>query len=233
MIIQDVILKIEQRLNKKATSDYDNVPVFEQIEAYNKATINVVLRLHGLNNMYKHGVESTRKRVEDLKFLINKDPLKLRVTRKDGYYLTENMPADYLLYIRSYSIAKNEQCPGKQITNYLGEESNINTLLGNDNTNPNFEWGETVITLVDHNIKVYTENKFDIVNVYLTYLRYPRKVDIQGYIKPDGSNSTNIDPDLPDYIVEMCIDEAVRIISGDIENQFGNSMAQQNLSQDE
>ena len=65
MIIQDVILKIEQRLNKKATSDYDNVPVFEQIEAYNKATINVVLRLHGLNNMYKHGVESTRKRVED------------------------------------------------------------------------------------------------------------------------------------------------------------------------
>lgn len=233
MIVQDIILKIEQRLNKKSTHDYDNVPIFEQIEAYNKGTLNVILRLYGLNNIYKTGVESTRKRIEDLKFLINKDPLKLKVIKKDGYYLTENMPDNYLLYVRSFSTAKSKSCPYKKINNYLGEESNINTLLGNENTNPNFEWGETIVTLADHAIKIYTEDKFDIINVYLTYIRYPRKIDIEGYIKADGSNSTNIDPDLPDYIVEMCIDEAVRIISGDIENQFGNSIAQQNLSQEE
>lgn len=233
MIIQDVILKVKQRLNKKDTSDYDNVPVFEIIEAYNKATTNVVLRLHELNNNYKAGFEATRKRVEDLKFLINKDPLELNVVKKSGYYLTENMPANYFIYITSYSLGKTKECSGKRIKNYQGEESSINTLLSNQNTNPNFEWGETVVTLAENNMKVYTQDKFDIVNVYLTYLRHPQVVDSQGYIKVDGTPSVNIDPDLPDHVVEMCIDEAVRILSGDIENQFGMQQSDQNLAKSE
>ena len=78
-----------------------------------------------------------------------------------------------------------------------------------------------------------TQNKFKINKVYLTYLRKPRNIDIVGYIKQDGTSSTTIDPELPDDIVEMSIDEACRILSGDMQNQFSNQIAQQNLQNSE
>ena len=233
MKIQDVVLKVKQRVNKKDTQDYDNIPVFEIIKDFNKAQLSVLNRLYGANNNYKQGFEATRKRVEDFKYLLTDDPLRLSVTRKKGYYLTEELPDNYFRYVRSTTTASNPYCKLKELFNYQGEESNINTILGNENMNPNFEWGETVVTLVKNKIKIYTQDKFSVIHLDLTYLRKPKEVDIQGYIKLDGTPSVNIDPELPEDVIEMCIDETARIIQGDIQNQFGNQIAQQNLQLDE
>ena len=116
---------------------------------------------------------------------------------------------------------------------YLQEESNLNTLLRNEHTNPSFEWGETIGTIAGDNIKVFTLDKFEISKIFLTYLRRPRAIDIPGYLKQDGQPSSQIDPEIPDNIIEMCIDEAVRILSGDMQNQFSNQISQQNLQMSE
>ena len=83
------------------------------------------------------------------------------------------------------------------------------------------------------NIKVFTLDKFEISKIFLTYLRRPRAIDIPGYLKQDGQPSSQIDPEIPDNIIEMCIDEAVRILSGDMQNQFSNQISQQNLQMSE
>jgi len=229
----DIALKIKYRLNKVDTQDDENISVYNIVEAYRKAEINIVNRLLGKNNVYKTGVESTKKRVDDLKILINEVPKQLNVTKKTDFYLTENLPKDYLQHIRTTCTAKTKECLKKDIFIYLQEESNINTLLKNEQINPNFEWGETIGTLVGNKFKVYTQNKFDIDKVYLTYIKIPRSIDIPGYIRQDGTPSIQIDSELPDNVIEMCIDEAVRILSGDMQNQFSNQISQQNLQMSE
>lgn len=229
----DIALKVRQRTNKKDTQDDQNIPIYEIVEAYNKAQLNVVNRLYGRNNNYKSGIESTRKRVDDLQPLVNTTPVSIGVTKMDNYYMTDSIPDNYLHYISSTCIGKTETCANKKIIIYMQEESNLNTLLRNDMINPNFEWGETIGTMAGDKIKVHTLNKFEIINFYLTYLKRPISIDIPGYIKQDGTPSTLVNPDLPDDIIEMCIDETVRIISGDIQNQFTNQMAQQNLQMSE
>lgn len=229
----DIFLKVKQRLNKSDTQDDENIPPYVVVESYNKACLNILSRLISKNNIYKTGLESTTNRVDDLQVLINSEPLKLSVDKKDNFFLSENLPENYFRYIRTYCKAKNSNCGIKDIKIYLQEESNLNTLLDNDNVNPSFEWGETIGTIADNKIKVFTSNKFDIQNIYLTYLRKPIKIDIIGYIKQDGSQSTNIDPDLPEDVVEMIIDETCRILSGDIQNQFSNQISQQNLQMSE
>ena len=229
----DIALKIRQRLNKADTQDDENLPIYVIVEAYNKGQLNIVNKLSSKNNTYKTGVESTIFRIDDLQCLINSELKTLSTVKKSDHYLTELLPDDYLRYIRTFCICKVPNCNSKEIFIYLQEESNLNTLLNNDLINPSFEWGETIATITENKLKVFTQNKFEINKVYLTYLRKPRAIDITGYIKKDGSLSTNIDPELPDDLVEMSIDEACRILSGDMQNQFSNQIAQQNLQNTE
>lgn len=46
---------------------------------------------------------------------------------------------------------------------------------------------------------------FEVDTVYLTYYRYPKEVDIEGYVKSDGSNSTDIDPELDDKLIGIIL----------------------------
>lgn len=229
----DIAIKVKNRLNKIDTQDDENISVYNIVEAYNKAQLNVVNRLYGKNNNYKTGVESSKKRTDDLKVLINPEPITLSVMKKDGYYLTQNMPSDYFHHVRTICIAKTFKCAKKELFVYLQEESNLNILLKNEYVNPSFEWGETIGTIVGNKLKIFTQDKFDVIKVYLTYIKRPRQIDIPGYIKLDGQPSTRIDPELPDDIIEMCIDETTRILSGDMQNQFSNQISQQNLQMTE
>lgn len=229
----DIALKVKYRLNKVDTQDDENISIYNIVEAYNKAQLNIINRLLSKNNNYKTGVESTKKRIDDLKNLVNEEPKTLSVQKKSGYVITENLPKDYFHHIRTTCLAKNNLCSKKDMFVYLQEESNINTLLRNQHINPSFEWGETIGTLVGNKLKIYTENKFDVDKAYITYIKFPKNIDIPGYIKKDGSLSTQIDPELPDDIVEMTIEESVRILSGDIQSKFSNQISQQNLQMSE
>lgn len=225
----DIALKIRQRLNKVDTQDDENLPLYVIVEAYNKGQLNVVNRLLNKNNIYKTGAESTINSVDDLQILLNSEPKVLASTKKEGYYLTETLPENYLRYTRTTCIGRTSKCKAKELFIYLQEEANLNTLLDNNLVNPSFEWAETIGTIAENKIKVFTQNKFEINKVYLTYYKKPRSIDIEGYIKKDGNPSTTIDPELTDDMVEMSIDEACRILSGDMQNQFSNQIAQQNL----
>lgn len=233
MTTREIIIKVKKRVNKDDTNDFDNLSLFSIIEAYNKAQLNVVNYLSGLNNIYKSGIESTTKRIDNLSTLLNPTPLELTVTKADKYYISQSFPQNYMRYVSSYSLAKNNKCDSKRILHFPYEEGNIELINRNDNQNASFEWGEAPITIANNQLKIHSNNQFDVLNTYLTYLKYPINIDIQGYIKQDGTPSTTIDPELPDDVVEMCIDETVRIIQGDIQNPLGIQVAMQNIQRNE
>ena len=83
---------------------------------------------------------------------------------------------------------------------------------------PSFEFEETFHTLLGNKIRVYTNNDFQVENINLIYYRLPREIDFQSCERVDGKSPRNIDPEFKDDIVEIIIDEAVSILSGDIES---------------
>lgn len=230
---REIIVKVKKRVNKEDTDDYDNLSLYSIIEAYNKAQLNIVNYLTGQINQYKQGNEATFRTIDRLSSLINKTPLELSVTKEKDYYYTEDFPDEYFKYVSSYSEGFTDKCSGKKIFHIPIEEANIHLITRNDNQNASFEWAEAPITVAESKIKIHTDNKFNIKKAYLTFYRYPINIDIAGYTKQDNTPSTTINPELPDDVVEMCIDEAVRIIQGDIQNAAGIQIANQNLQRAE
>jgi hypothetical protein len=79
-------------------------------------------------------------------------------------------------------------------------------------------------------LTVYTDGKFTIEQVYITYLRYPLSIDVQGYVKFDGSNSVNQNCELPEYAKPDIVDLAVKFAAQSNDNQAQAVFAEDRLT---
>jgi hypothetical protein len=211
-------IKFDQRLNKLDSMDYDNISCWQKTEAFNKAQIEWVRRqLYGINQR-KEGAEQSGGLVDDLQKLLVELPLTM--INKDVYYECKALPKDYLHYVRVDCKAKSDCCPERDITVYHAEEHNISQFLRDDNRKPNFEWAETLSTLINNKIRVYTNKEFIITKTHVTYYRLPKHVQILGCIDPSNGFAFAKDQECEfrDDIAEIILDEAVAILAGDTEN---------------
>lgn len=212
-------LKVKQRLNKLDSNDYDNIECWQIVEAFNKGQVAWCRRnLHGLN-VKQTGDEQSKRRIDDLQIILSEVPITL--DKKDGYYESVGLPANYFEWKRVSGKAINDCCNDpRRMVIYLAEEANVDELLRDKNKQPNFDWGETFCTLKDGNLRIYTNNEFDIPDASLSYYRQPRRIEITGCSNPYTLQTSTVDVEceFKDDIIELFIDEAAKILAGDIES---------------
>jgi hypothetical protein len=224
-----ILYKVKQRLNKLDSNDYDNIETVQILEAFNKASVDWPRRqLHG-TNLSKTGDEQTKRRIDDLQVLLREIPLTLQ--EKDKYFGSTNWPDNYFEYKRVSFNAKSDCCDRNDWVTYLVEEANIDIYLRDEYRKPNFEWGHTLITLVNNQVKIWTNNDFEIEDARLTYYKQPRRIEIQGVTNPYTGllSATEVESEFKDDIVEVLIGETVKILAGDIENVAGVQIADKSV----
>lgn len=218
MVNSAILIKVKQRLNKLDSGDYDNIQDWQIVEAFNKGQVDWCRRnLHGLN-IVKEGDEQSTRRIDDLGKLLTTTPLP--PVNKQTYFEIDK-PTDYLQWKRVSVKAKNDCCEDpKPMVVYFTEEGNIDLLLRDKNKKPNFEWGETFCTQEGSKIKIYTNGEFEIADVKLTYYKQPRRIQISGIfdIYTNTTPVADVTSELKDDLVEVLIDETVKILAGDIES---------------
>lgn len=221
-------IKIKQRLNKLASLDYDNIECWQIQEAFNKAQLQWMRRqLYGIN-IRKEGHEQSSGLVDDLQRLMIHQ--KLTLEDKDIYWQV-SLPSDYLHYVRTDVFGQTSCCDERRITVYQVEESNISVILDNKDKRPNFEWAETVSTVINNTLRVYTNNEFDISKCYLVYYRKPLEIQIAGCrnISDGLIIGTDQECEFNDDVAELIADEAAQILAGDIESVTQFQREQQNV----
>ena len=221
-------IKIKQRLNKLASLDYDNFECWQVQEAFNKAQLEWVRRQLYSINIRKQGEEQSSGLIDDLQRLMKHELV--TVANREIYY-SGSLPTDYLHYVRTDVFAKKECCPERRMTVYEVEEANISIILNNKDKQPNFEWAETVATLVGNKVRVYTNKLFDITQCHLTYYRKPIEVQFSGCIDPSTGNTFIADQncEFNDDVAEVICDNAAMILAGDIESVTQYQREQQNV----
>ena len=213
-------LKTKERLNKLASSDFDNLQPWMIVEAFNKGTVNWCRRqLHGLN-IKQMGDEQSKAKIDDLQVLLKEETVQL-ANRDLFVETTLVLPSDYFEWKRISANARNECCAdSRKMVIYLAEEGNVDELLRDINKQPSFEWGETFCTLKGNKVRIYTNNKFTLEPAILSYYKQPRRIEILGVVDPYTTviSTVDIESEFKDDIVELLIDEGVKILAGDIES---------------
>lgn len=227
-----IFLKVKQRLNKLASNDYDNIECWQVVEAFNKGQVEWCRRnLHG-TNLKQEGDEQSKRRIDDLQRLLKPTPLVL--ADRQLFFESPALPLDYMEWKRVSANATDACCDKpRRMVIYLAEEANVDELLRDKNKQPSFEWGETFCTLIDNKLRIYTDGKFSIANTELYYYRQPLRIQMINCVDPYTQQVSTIDVqcEFKDDLVEVFIDEAVKIIAGDIESLNQMQRASQSVEQ--
>lgn len=115
------------------------------------------------------------------------------------------LPDDYLWFSNIKGSFSYNGCEIGDFVMWEAKNENVHELLGDDNNKPSFDYRETFYTIGDGKVVVY-EDGFLTDEVRMTYYRNPVRVDLAGYINAAGDRSTDIDPELPDPLVEEILD---------------------------
>lgn len=225
-----ILLKIQQRLNKLASNDYDNIEPWQIVEGFNKGAVAWCRRqLHGMNQK-QEGDEQSKRRIDDLQIILQDQPITL--ARRDRFYETTGLPANYFEWKRVSANALNDCCEkARPMVIYLAEEANVDELLRDKMKQPSFEWGETFCTLQNGKLRIYTNNEFEIPEAILYYYRQPRRIQIVGVTDAYTltTSAVEVESEFKDDIVELMIDEAAKILAGDIESFNQSQVATQQV----
>jgi len=117
-------------------------------------------------------------------------------------------------YSSAYAKVSTKKCKDIKVNLWEFKDFNYSEVIGDKNATSSLEFREAPMTISGGKIQVFDEG-FSVDKVYLTYYRYPKDIDIEGYIKIDGSTtSTNVDPELDnefiDKVISMCAESYFR-----------------------
>lgn len=186
-------------------------------EATNKAILDYLRRnLHG-GNQYREGDEETVRRVDDFQFLLKNG--KLSVGNTDIYSETVTLPTDWLYHKRVTPNTTKGTCTDVRLRSTLIEEANVDDYLMDYNSQPSFDFEETFHTMIGNKIRVFHNGDFTVIDVSITYYRQPALINFTDPILKQNAWEWKQD------VAEQIIDEACKILAGDIESINQNALA--------
>lgn len=233
--VDSLLYKVDQKLNKLSTNSHQQIPLEDKILVLNEAQLKLIKqKVDGISVVSGIGLDGFKKRYEDLQSLImgyNHQPLPLIATNRELNQWTANihtLSPSYMFYIDSYMLADKGRCKGRiiWINQDLAKHGDLSLLLKNDHYKPSFEFQESFNIISSDEISVYTDGTFTPTELYLMYMRYPVYIDKAGYIKFDGTPSTDVDCELEAYLEDELLDLAVQNLAMYTENASAVQSAQ-------
>ena len=233
--VDRLLYKIDQRLNKLSTNSHQQIQLEDKILALNEAQILLIKqKVDGISVPNGMGMDAFKKRYEDLQNLVlnyNHQPLDLTETNNqlNEYSATLSvLNPSYFLYLDSYLIADKGECKNRVIwiNPDLIKHGSIQFLITSEHFKPSFEYQETFCSISTGKINVYTDSTFTPTKLYVMYLKYPLKINKAGYVDFDGSDSEDVDCELPESLEDELLNLTVKHLAMNTENASAVQSAQ-------
>jgi hypothetical protein len=240
--VDSLLYKIDQRLNKLSTNEHQQIQLEDKILALNEAQIKLIKqKIDNISTVSQMGLDSFKKRYEDLQSLIiayNDGQLPLTLKNKELNQWKANIHAlepKYMFYIDSYVLADKGICKNRKIwiNRDLAKHGDLQFILNNTHYKPSFEYQETFNFLSSDEISIFTDGTFTPTKICISYMRYPVYIDKEGYVKFDGTDSTDVDCELETYLEDELLDLTVQNLAMFTENQSAVQNAQYRIQTNE
>ena len=240
--VDSLLYKIDQRLNKLSTNEHQQIQLEDKILALNEAQIKLIKqKIDNISTVSQMGLDSFKKRYEDLQSLIiayNDGELPLTIKNEELNQWKANihlLEPKYMFYIDSYVLADKGICKDRKIwiNRDLAKHGDLQFILNNTHYKPSFEYQETFNFLSSDEISIFTDGTFTPTKICVSYMRYPVYIDKEGYIKFDGTPSTDVDCELETYLEDELLDLTVQNLAMFTENESAVQNAQYRIQTNE
>jgi hypothetical protein len=240
--VDSLLYKIDQKLNKLSTNEHQQIQLEDKILALNEAQLKLIKqKVDGISTVSGQGFDAFKKRYEDLQSLVENyidHPLVpvINDTQLNQWIVNiHSLTPQYMFYVDSYILADKGRCKDKiiWINQDLAKHGDLSLLLKNDHYKPSFEYQETFNIISSDEMSIFTDGTFTPTKVYIMYLRYPLYIDKEGYVKFDGTDSTDVNCELESYLEDELLDLTVQALAMYTENISAVQSAQLRIQTNE
>lgn len=134
-------------------------------------------------------------------------------------------PENYFEISSGYAIGSRGKCKEKKLFLWEIKDPNHNEVLSNEHLKPSFDYQEIPYIVADNKITTFKDSTFNIDKLYLSYYKYPKKLDIAGYIRSDNTTSSDSTPELDDRFINKVIAMTVEDFQRNFQDQVGHSLS--------
>lgn len=163
--------------------------------------------------------DSDNIKIDHLDILLKSDH-KLKKGKKGDGWVEFELPDNFYRHSSSYALAKKGNCSGVKIFYFEKKPLGFSATLADDFSKPHFDYEEAPFIITEGKIKAYF-NDFEIIEFLASYYRVPTPIDIAGYVKIDGSDSTDVDCELDDHSIDEILNRLVLEANREFENAEG------------
>ena len=233
--VDSLLYKIDQKLNKLATNEHQQIQLEDKILALNEAQLKLIKqKVDGISVVSGLGFDAFKKRYQDLQRFVENyidHPLDLILHDSNiNQWVADitTLNPTYMFYVDSYCLADKGRCKNRiiWINQDLSKHGDTSILLKNEHYKPSFEYQETFNIVSSDEISIFTDGTFTPTKLYLMYLRYPLYIDKEGYVKFDGTDSSTVDCELEEYLEDELLDLTVQCLGMYTENASAVQSAQ-------
>lgn len=197
LTVSECYLMALQKAEENATNGGIKLDRARFIQLFNAAQVRLVRSILDLR--------STNDIQYIQKLLVYSEPL----AKKEDYAVDEgtafSLPSDFLFFSNVTGTFSDGECSASDFEMEQVKNEDVHKLLADVYNRPDFGYRYTFYTVGESSVRVYTDG-FTVDALYLTYYRFPKDVDISGYIHADGTASSDIDPELDDNLVYHILD---------------------------
>jgi hypothetical protein len=225
--VDQLLYKIDQRLNKLSSNDHQEIQLEDKILALNEAQLKLIkTKYSGTSVPNRVGFDGMKKRYQDIENLIVDFKENFLTLEEVDPYLNQwegslsELNPKYMLYADAYILADKDRCKNRVIwiNKDLVKHGDIQFLLNSTDFAPSFEYQETFNVITGNKISIFTDGSFTPSKLFMMYVRYPKYIDKEGYVKFDGKASTNEDCELNDYLEDELLDLTIANLADYTEN---------------
>lgn len=226
--------KLDLKLNRLASNEHQQIPEEDKDFALYEAAIKLMKRKADPDKAYGSGLDSFRRRYQDLEsFIVPHEEVALQKVKSPitiySYSLSE-LENKFFLPVDIYTLCDRGQCKDRMVVvEKIAKHSDVPVYLQSTDYQPSFAYQATFATINSGDLMIYAEDKdgvFKPTKAYISYLRYPAKMCIGGYEDLDGVLQDKVDCDLPEHLEDELLDIAVEDLALSIENQAAAQASQ-------
>lgn len=135
----------------------------------------------------------------------------------------------FMILTRVSFDADTADCSSLSLDGVPVQTDDLNEVLRDVLNNPSLEWRELPYRQADNKLMAYSTPEILNLKADIDYLRFPKRMDIEGYSDFDKKPSKTVQCELPELIHPDLIDTAVQIFkfsinSPDSATAFQNSL---------
>jgi len=219
MTIGDAYIQFLILVNRNATNNQVNVDLPRFVKLFNN-----------IQNKFVEWILEKRNEddIRDIQRILVIETALAEISSEDSHNKFA-LPSDYFNFANITALASTECCKNERMLVWEVKSEDVEEKLNDKHNEPSFEARETFFYFTSNAVAVYKKN-FDISGVLLSYYRYPRQVDIAGYVdRLTQQPSANIDPEFDDKVVNRILLAMAKEFTGINENAQGYNLAKDRL----